>query len=212
MGTRRQARETALQVLYQCDTLADWSEECINRYFGCFKSSEGLQRSLESLDGALGGVRKAITFEGVEQEGSHQLSELVFNETAHGSLNTSNVSHLSSAEKSEGGFARILIDGVIGALSQVDQLITQASKNWTVGRMSRVDRNILRMATYELAFMPDIPPNVSINEAIEVAKRYGTDDSPMFVNGVLDRIATDIRRRSLAAGEAANALPRAINE
>ena len=59
--------------------------------------------------------------------------------------------------------------------------------------MSRVDRNILRLAAYEIAFIDDIPVNASINEAIEIAKRFGCDDSPTFVNGVLDRLAAIVR-------------------
>ena len=61
--------------------------------------------------------------------------------------------------------------------------------------MGRVDRSILRMATAEILYFDDIPPSVAINEAIEVAKRFGSDDSPMFVNGVLDRVASPLRQR-----------------
>ena len=59
--------------------------------------------------------------------------------------------------------------------------------------MARVDRNILRLGAFEINYCQDIPANVSINEAIEIAKRYGTDDSPMFINGVLDRVASDFK-------------------
>lgn len=86
-------------------------------------------------------------------------------------------------------FCRSLITGVVERLDSIDTHISAASTHWSMARMSRVDRNILRLATYEIAFIPEIPTNVTINEAIEIAKRYGTDDSPMFINGVLDNIA-----------------------
>lgn len=86
-------------------------------------------------------------------------------------------------------FCEELIDGVIVNLPSIDALILKAAAHWSIDRMSRLDRNILRLGTYEIALRSDIPPNVSINEAIEIAKSFGTDDSPMFVNGVLDRVA-----------------------
>ena len=67
--------------------------------------------------------------------------------------------------------------------------------------MARVDRNILRLATYEIAFVKEIPVSVSINEAIEIAKRFGTDDSPMFINGVLDNVASVLESRKLLEGK-----------
>jgi transcription antitermination protein NusB len=68
------------------------------------------------------------------------------------------------------------------------QLLSEASENWALHRMSVVDRNILRLATYELLDRPDIPPSVSLNEAIEIAKKYSTPDAAVFINGVLDRV------------------------
>ncbi|MGH7830919.1 MAG: transcription antitermination factor NusB, partial [Candidatus Binatia bacterium] len=65
----------------------------------------------------------------------------------------------------------------------------QSADNWKLTRMAKVDLTILRMATYELLFCPDIPMNVSIDEAIEIGKRFGSDDSPTFINGVLDQVA-----------------------
>ena len=86
-------------------------------------------------------------------------------------------------------FSRELVLGVIANLKEIDSRIGAASTHWSLGRMSRVDRNILRLATYEIMFRADIPLSVTINEAIEIAKRFGAEDSPMFVNGVLDHIA-----------------------
>jgi N utilization substance protein B len=105
-----------------------------------------------------------------------------------------NPESLSAAERDNLQFARSLIEGVLTKFEEVDALITAASTNWSICRMSRVDRNILRFATYEMAFCSDIPLNVSINEAIEVAKAYGTPDSPMFINGVLDNISSTLQR------------------
>ncbi|MBN3040505.1 MAG: transcription antitermination factor NusB [Candidatus Omnitrophica bacterium] len=70
----------------------------------------------------------------------------------------------------------------------LDSLVKKHVKNWEIDRMAVIDRNILRMACYELMFLDDIPPKVSINEAIELAKRFGDIDSPRFVNGILDKI------------------------
>lgn len=71
----------------------------------------------------------------------------------------------------------------------IDAEIEATSQHWTLMRMPYVDRNILRLAVYEILFEPDVPDSVAINEAVEMAKAYGTDDSPKFVNGVLGRIA-----------------------
>ena len=87
-------------------------------------------------------------------------------------------------------FSRELSSGVMIFLDFIDKQISHASTRWSLARMARVDRNILRLAAFELAFLKEIPVNVTINEAIEIAKRYGTDESPMFINGVLDNIAT----------------------
>ncbi len=89
-------------------------------------------------------------------------------------------------------FADDLVRGVIENRTLIDQKIHEKSKNWSIPRMARVDLNILRMATYELLLRNDIPKNVSINEAIEVAKKYGTGDSPAFINGILDEIAAGV--------------------
>lgn len=88
-------------------------------------------------------------------------------------------------------FANKIVEGVIKNLSLMDGKINQSAKNWNVDRMAVVDRNILRMAAYELLFITDIPVKVTINEAIEIAKRYGEEDSSSFVNGILDRILKD---------------------
>lgn len=89
-------------------------------------------------------------------------------------------------------FAEALIRGVAEHRERIDETIRKVSHHWRLERMMRVDRNILRLATYELLEMDDIPRRVTLNEAIELAKRFGAEGSPGFVNGVLDRIATDV--------------------
>jgi len=86
-------------------------------------------------------------------------------------------------------FARELVFGVMGQRAEIDRRIEQSTENWKLGRLAKVDLVLLRMATYELLFCPDIPANVSLDEAIEIAKRFGTGDSPAFINGVLDQVA-----------------------
>ncbi|MCK5783334.1 MAG: transcription antitermination factor NusB [Desulfobacterales bacterium] len=85
-------------------------------------------------------------------------------------------------------FYMTLIKGVIDNKSQIDQLIEQFSSNWKINRMGGVDRNILRIAAYELLYCQDIPPKVSINEAVDIGKLYGTEESGSFINGILDGI------------------------
>ena len=91
-------------------------------------------------------------------------------------------------------FARDLVAAAVAASKEIDELIVSASKNWRIDRMSRVDRNILRLGACELLAFHDVPVKVVINEAVELAKRFGTGESSAFVNGVLDRIATAVGR------------------
>lgn len=146
MKSRRKAREAALQALYQCDTLGEWTPENVELYFKTFKPETN----------------------GVPAPADNPPNENL-------------------------AFCRTIISGVIGTLGFIDSQISGASTNWSITRMCRVDRNILRLAVYEIAFMDDIPVSVSINEAIEIAKSYGTADSPMFINGVLDNVAGTIK-------------------
>jgi N utilization substance protein B len=89
-------------------------------------------------------------------------------------------------------FTEKLVTGVADNRAQIDGIIEQKSKNWSLGRMSKVDINILRLSVYELLYCQDIPVNVTINEAIEIAKKFGTEESPAFVNGILDEIAAAV--------------------
>lgn len=86
-------------------------------------------------------------------------------------------------------FAEILVQGVYTERKVIDAAIKARSKNWSLTRMPRVDLNVMRLATYELMFLEEIPKKVSINEAIEIARKFGDKDSPAFVNGILDEVA-----------------------
>lgn len=86
------------------------------------------------------------------------------------------------------GFAQELVDGTLAHLSEIDQQIAAFAEDWSISRMANVDRNVMRLATYEILFRQDIPSRVSLNEAIELAKRFGGEESAKFVNGILDRI------------------------
>ena len=90
-------------------------------------------------------------------------------------------------------FAIDLVHGVGANLDQIDELIRRYAKGWTLERMPVIDRTLLRMGIYELAHRPDVPTGAVISEAVELAKRYSTDDSGKFVNGMLARIATELR-------------------
>ena len=99
------------------------------------------------------------------------------------------------AEDTEGReFADSLIQAYASEADRVDTILRDVSQHWRLERMSRVDRNILRLGVTELLLHSDIPARVTLNECIELAKRYGTEQSAGFVNGVLDRIAADLRK------------------
>ena len=85
-------------------------------------------------------------------------------------------------------FAEQLFTGTVAALPEIDSLITRHADNWNLKRMAVIDRNILRLGAYELLHVADVPPKVCINEAIELAKRFGDTESGKFINGVLDAI------------------------
>jgi N utilization substance protein B len=133
MGSRRHARETALQMMYLCDN--------------CHLTPDD--------------ARSAI-------------------------LSTS----ASSLSQSVRAFALELFDGLIVRKADLDRVIEQSAENWELNRMASIDRNILRMAAYEMTDMPDTPINVIINEAVDIAKRFSTAESGKFVNGILDNMKT----------------------
>lgn len=142
MGTRRQSREAAVQILYQRD---------LNPH--------------EPLDGSL------VRF-WAEQDYPDDIR----------------------------GFAEKLARGALEKRDAVDEQIKRVTENWELERIAAVDRNILRLAIYEMMFCDDIPPVVSINEAVDIAKKFSTKESGKFVNGILDRIRKELPRPARTAG------------
>jgi N utilization substance protein B len=99
-------------------------------------------------------------------------------------------------------FAEELARGTFANREKIDETIAATVENWSMDRLASVDRAILRFATYELMYMPDIPPKVTINEAVEIAKAYGDDDSGRFINGVLDKIREKLGKSTALTGSA----------
>jgi len=97
-------------------------------------------------------------------------------------------------------FAERLVSGVVVERARLDSVIAGSAENWRIERMPVVDRNVLRISIYEMLFEPTTPPLVSIDEAIEVAKRFGTGESGGFINGVLDDVRRRIERGELSSG------------
>ncbi len=97
-------------------------------------------------------------------------------------------------------FAQRLVEGTFEHRTEIDKMIQDVAQNWNISRMAVVDRNVLRLATFELLHCDDIPPKVAINEAIELGKRYSTSNSGAFINGILDKI---MNRAKAPGGEAA---------
>lgn len=160
MGSRREARERALQFLFQCD----------------INPPEDFEAALK------------LFWE------SQQLAATTSEKTSQ----TRDKPPESSTPAPDPGvvraFANDLIRGAWQHRTTIDALITKHAKNWDLSRMAVVDRNILRIAIYEMLYREDIPPVVSINEAVDIAKKYSTEDSGAFVNGILDKIRTEILR------------------
>jgi N utilization substance protein B len=99
--------------------------------------------------------------------------------------------NFSPAEEDD-EFAQQIIVGVLEHYNHIDELIEKFSEHWRLDRISIIDRNILRMAIFELLFREDIPPRVTLNEAIDLGKRFGSEDSSAFINGILDRIQKEV--------------------
>ena len=129
MGTRRQARELAMQALFYMDMQDNVSLQMLESFCGNFRPP-----------------KKATPF------------------------------------------FLTLVTGVLETITEIDALIERFSKNWKIYRMSCVDRNVMRIAVYELLYCEDIPPKVSINEAVDVGKKFGTEESGAFINGIMDSI------------------------
>ncbi|MEM7589026.1 MAG: transcription antitermination factor NusB [Myxococcota bacterium] len=127
------------------------------------------ERSMEKPDNPCLGLPSS------DKERLHQLAQLFFSRYCH--------------QQHPDAYALHLVDGVAGFLFRIDDVLGRVSKGWKVSRMACIDRNVLRIAVYELLFGPKMPKRVVMNEAIEVARQFGTSGSAAFVNGVLDALA-----------------------
>lgn len=160
MGMRREARERAVQFLFQYD---------LNRP--------------DDLDGALDHFWKSQWAAALADEKSDakwgQQVELPPPTAEEAALRL---------------FADPLIRGTLECQNELDAVIKKYAKNWDLHRMAVVDRNVLRLAIYEMLHREDIPPVVSINEAVDIAKKFSTEDSGKFVNGILDKVKGDLMR------------------
>lgn len=114
---------------------------------------------------------------------------------------TPSETRIRAAELEDRRFAESLVRGVRNSIDRVDTLLGRCSRNWRLERMSWVDRNLLRLAAFELGEHRDIPARVILNEAIEIARRYSTTESSGFVNGVLDRVTQELGRSELTPTE-----------
>jgi transcription antitermination protein NusB len=102
---------------------------------------------------------------------------------------------LSDEEADE--FLKHLVLGVLDHCQELDRLIEQYSEHWQLNRINIIDRNILRLALFELLYCEDIPPKVTLNEAIDLGEKYGSQDSGSFINGILDRIQNEVIRKQI---------------
>jgi N utilization substance protein B len=138
MGTRRKARELAMQALFYMDMRRDFSEETFGRFCANFAPKPDVRP-----------------------------------------------------------FFLRLVRGVLRSQIELDALIERFSENWSLGRMSGVDRNVMRIAVYEMVCCRDIPAKVSINEAVDIGKKFGTEESGAFINGIVDSIRAAVEAKEL---------------
>ena len=101
----------------------------------------------------------------------------------------------SSSQDDVANFMKELVVSLIDKMEEIDEIIQKFSDHWILDRMTVIDRNILRMGACELLFNFSTPPKVVINEAIDIAKKYGNEDSPEFINGILDKVYNEIRQK-----------------
>jgi N utilization substance protein B len=160
MGKRREARERAVQFLFQYD----------------LNPTENLEESLRHFWESQRAAALA------EEKGPAKWGQAV-------ELPPPSVDEVAMRT-----FAEPLIRGVLQHREAVDEIIRKYTENWELHRIANVDRNILRLAIYEMQYREDIPPVVSINEAVEIAKKFSTQDSGRFVNGILDKVKGELLR------------------
>jgi transcription antitermination protein NusB len=160
MGMRREARERAVQFLFQFD----------------LNQSEKLDEALHAF------WQSQRTAALAEEKGSARWGE------------TPELPPPTAEDDAVRAFAEPLIRGVLAQIAELDAQIKKHARNWDIHRMAVVDRNVLRLAIYEMLHREDIPPVVSINEAVDIAKKFSTEESGGFVNGILDKVKGDLMR------------------
>ena len=145
---------------------------------------------------------------GVRRDGRELALKLLYREEVTG-LVDDEIPGVDEVRDEARTFAHELTSGVRSRRDTIDRAISDASEHWEISRMGAVDRSILRIGVYELLFMPDVPVGAIINEAVDEARKYSSEECGRFVNGVLDRIARDARGGASADGPraAAPALP-----
>ena len=160
MGQRREARERAVQFLFQYDlNPCDKLDEALDQFWDSQRAPAIAEEKAPATWGEKTDLPPATT----EEVATRQFSDR-------------------------------LIRGVVEHREELDKRIVQFAANWDLKRMAVVDRNVLRLAIYEMYYREDIPPIVSINEAVDIAKKFSTGDSGKFVNGILDRIKGELMR------------------
>jgi transcription antitermination protein NusB len=164
MGIRREARERAVQFLFQYD----------------LNQAENLDEALRLFWGSQQSAALA------EEKGVARWGEAM------------ELPPPTAEEAAVRTFAEPLVRGTLEHMAALDEQIKKYAKNWDLHRMAVVDRNVLRLAIYEMLYREDIPPVVSINEAVDIAKRFSTEDSGKFVNGILDKVKSDLMRPARA--------------
>ena len=139
---------------------------------------------------------------GARREGREAAVQFLYQRDLNTGTNAETVEEfwaLRPATKRVRDFGMAIAEGVLAHQADIDERIRQTASNYDLHRIAAVDRNILRMAIFEMLFCPEVPPVVSINEAIEIAKRFGSDESGRFVNGILDRIRGGLPRPARAS-------------
>lgn len=139
---------------------------------------------------------------GVRREGREAAVQYLYLREVNGECDIESFYKFRGLSPAARKFTGALIVGVTEHQAAVDEIIRANAKNYELHRISAVDRNVLRVAIYELQFSPDTPPVVAINEAIEIAKKYSTEESGRFVNGVLDQIRSTLKRPTRTSTEA----------
>ena len=104
--------------------------------------------------------------------------------------------HFSLTEEND-PFLDQIVQGVLTHCQEIDRLIEQYSEHWRLGRMAPIDRTILRIAIFELLYCEEIPPKVTLNEAVDLGKQFGSEESGSFINGILDRILNEVVQKSI---------------